>query len=242
MDERLIRSVAAAIVLLILGTLTCLPMYPSVKAFLGSELWTKIRWWIPIFIGFLIVIYGGLWAASVISIALVVVALFESNTYINKRRVLVPCYTLLIALSLLHLPLYPSWAWAQAALIIVCFSSVLSDVTAFFAGKYLGAHRLPTALNYNKSWEGVAGQLIGGVIGSGVAGFILNIPWPLFAGLLIGAASASGDLANSYVKRQLKIKDWGDSIPGHGGVLDRFASLSVAIAAGYWLYVLGYVQ
>ena len=57
--------------------------------------------------------------------------------------------------------------------------------------------------------------------------------------VLIGLASAMGDLINSIVKRRLKIKDWGNTIPGHGGILDRMSSLSFAFIAAYCYMLYG---
>ena len=127
-------------------------------------------------------------------------------------------------------------AQSTTALISICFASVLSDVFAFFAGTYVGKHHLPSFINERKSYEGVVGQIIGAVIGLSVVSLLprIGFSWPLALG--IGFASAVGDIVNSIVKRARNMKDWGDTIPGHGGVLDRFSSLSFAIAAGYWIF------
>jgi phosphatidate cytidylyltransferase len=73
------------------------------------------------------------------------------------------------------------------------------------------------------------GQLIGGIVGALLFSWLLNVPISIAVGMLVGAASAIGDIINSIAKRQLAIKDWGTSIPGHGGVMDRFSSLNMAL-------------
>jgi len=125
-------------------------------------------------------------------------------------------------------------------LITICFASVLSDVTAFFMGNYLGKHKLPALFNKNKSWEGVAGQIIGAFIGVVLVNvYVVHIP-TLLLFLPIGIGAAVGDLANSYVKRFLDIKDWSNNIPGHGGYLDRLSSLvGSALFTFYYLKLFG---
>ncbi len=56
--------------------------------------------------------------------------------------------------------------------------------------------------------------------------------------VIVGLGTAYGDLLNSYVKRRLKIKDWGQSIPGHGGYSDRFSSMFGAVIVVYFWYFL----
>lgn len=108
----------------------------------------------------------------------------------------------------------------------------LNDTGAFCVGCTLGRHRLCERLSPKKSWEGfwggfvtclVAGALMSGWMGTG--------PWWL--GLVYGAAvsiaATFGDLFESLLKRTAKVKDAGNIIPGHGGVLDRIDSLLFAI-------------
>ena len=116
-----------------------------------------------------------------------------------------------------------------------CLASVFSDVIAFFFGRYLGRHRLPGWINRGKSWEGVLGQLIGGVLGVFHLGMLFGTQPTLLAGLVIGVASAVGDLVNSIAKRIAGSEDCGSTIPGHGGVIDRFCSLNIALTAAVLL-------
>ena len=113
--------------------------------------------------------------------------------------------------------------------IAVVLASVLSDVTALFFGRTMGRHHLPIFLNNHKSYEGVAGQIIGGIIGIIITAMLFSVAVAWWWGLAIGLLSAAGDLANSFTKRRLAINDWGDTIPGHGGVMDRFASLNAVL-------------
>jgi phosphatidate cytidylyltransferase len=146
-------------------------------------------------------------------------------------------YLALVIVALAHVPAFFVGLDAQAvpALLTICFCSALSDVTAFFFGSFAGRHHLPAWMNAHKSWEGVLGQILGSLLGYGLVTTTLGITlgWKLAAA--VGVASAVGDLINSVVKRRLNIKDWGQSLPGHGGILDRFSSLSLALAVGFWV-------
>jgi len=110
------------------------------------------------------------------------------------------------------------------------------DAAAFFAGRYFGRHRLAPRISPAKSWEGV----IGGMLLSIAAALILTVrqlgvPWYLaiILGLLLGAAAVFGDLAESLIKRQTRVKDSGQIMPGHGGMLDRIDSLLFAVVVVY---------
>ena len=148
-------------------------------------------------------------------------------------------YFVLFGAAFLHIYVIGTAYKPQAVslLITLCFTTVLADVTAFFMGNYLGKHKLPAALNDRKSWEGAMGQVAGALLGVVlVNAYVIHVP-SLWLFLPIGAGSAAGDLANSYVKRLAGIKDWSDNIPGHGGYLDRFSSL-----AGSAVFMLCYLK
>lgn len=223
--------------LFILGTLLCLQLYKWDRdRFFRSQLWVKIYYWIPIFMVFLLVLGIGLPAATLVSLLVILVGSFELRR-LSPRRWQAVVYALLIAAAIMHLPLFFMTQDTSAAariLLVVGFSSVLSDVSAYFLGMFSGRFKLPRWINPNKSWDGVAGQVIGAVIGYLIILPVVEPAPALTLALVIGLASALGDLTNSVVKRIHGIKDWGMSIPGHGGVLDRFASLALAIATAYW--------
>ena len=113
----------------------------------------------------------------------------------------------------------------------------LSDSGAYFTGLQFGRHKLAPVVSPNKTIEGALGGLVAGILGMLLYTFILDVPLKFdvsygaavvygIAGCLAGEL---GDLCFSVIKRQTGIKDYGNLIPGHGGVLDRFDSiLSVA--------------
>ena len=110
----------------------------------------------------------------------------------------------------------------------------LADTGGYFAGKKFGKTPLAKAISPNKTWEGVAGALVLGSIWTtmayymGISGEVNFIQWLLLSvsTLLI---SVVGDLFESLFKRCHKVKDSGNLLPGHGGILDRIDSLIAAI-------------
>lgn len=237
--ELTLRLVGLFAVLFIIGTVACLPLYRfDIQRFLGSMLWEKILWWIPIFTVFLLILHTGLVTAVVVTGLLLLQSLREFNRNQGLRNTFARVYYVVFVVALLHLGLFLYGTPADSAiksLIVVAFTSVLSDVGAFFTGKYAPRTPLPEIINSQKSWEGVGGQIIGALGGYGMLWLFLDYHGFWIIALGIGFASAVGDLLNSAAKRSLKIKDWGNTIPGHGGILDRFASLSLAIALVYWM-------
>ena len=125
------------------------------------------------------------------------------------------------------------------ALMAVLFTVFAADTGAFFVGRTLGRHQLAPAISPAKSWEGLVGGLVAAVL---VAFLILyrdrddflTIPESLLLGLVIALASVLGDLFESAVKRDLKVKDSGRLLGGHGGILDRVDSLLWAGPAAYY--------
>lgn len=109
----------------------------------------------------------------------------------------------------------------------------VADSAAYFAGKFLGRRRLASRVSPAKSWEGVGGAFIATtpVAPAFIYWFGIGEERPLFYFMICMvtvAASILGDLFESMVKRIGNIKDSGDVIPGHGGILDRIDSLTAA--------------
>jgi phosphatidate cytidylyltransferase len=122
-----------------------------------------------------------------------------------------------------------------------------SDTMAYFFGRTFGKHKLTPVLSPKKTWEGA----IAGLLGSVVAVYIYSIVFKpivsmsvltiILLGLLISISSQVGDLIESTLKRQAKIKDSGNIIPGHGGVLDRFDSMLLSAPMVYY-FVLVFIM
>lgn len=132
---------------------------------------------------------------------------------------------------------------ARRVLIFVVLT-VCVDIGGYFAGSSLGRHPLVPAISPSKTWEGLAGSVLLCVAAGAVLVPVL-LHGHVWQGLLIGAAAAGaavvGDLAESAIKRDLKIKDMGTILPGHGGIMDRLDSL-LFTAPVVWLLLAVFVR
>ena len=120
-------------------------------------------------------------------------------------------------------------------ILIPFIAAFMSDAGAYFAGLKFGKHKLAPVVSPNKTIEGVIGGLAGAMAGMLIYALILDLGFKfevnyglaLLYGLVGSGVGTFGDLCFSIIKRQTGIKDYGNLIPGHGGVLDRFDSLSM---------------
>jgi phosphatidate cytidylyltransferase len=111
----------------------------------------------------------------------------------------------------------------------------LSDSAAYFVGTAYGRHKMVPRLSPKKSWEGYFAGILGGAIGGGGLGLglsrlagpgtLVTGPHGVALGIAIGVLSTLGDVGISMIKREVGVKDSGNLIPGHGGMLDRIDSL-----------------
>jgi phosphatidate cytidylyltransferase len=115
-----------------------------------------------------------------------------------------------------------------------------SDTGAYFAGRFLGKHKLYEAVSPKKTVEGALGGLAASVLSAVVAHYWFLPELPLVDGLVLavvaGALGQAGDLGESLLKRSFGVKDSGGIVPGHGGILDRVDALLLTGTITY-LYV-----
>ena len=112
----------------------------------------------------------------------------------------------------------------------------ISDSGAYFVGRAIGRHKLWPRISPKKSWEGSIAGLITGVLGGILISGPLGLPAMHGAaiGALIPLITPWGDFAISMMKRQVGVKDSGNIIPGHGGMLDRVDSLLFSAVIVYY--------
>jgi phosphatidate cytidylyltransferase len=112
-----------------------------------------------------------------------------------------------------------------------------TDIGAYFAGRRYGRVKLAPEVSPNKTWEGVLGGTLAGLVCAVLGAYWFHYPVIAFAalGLAVVLASMVGDLTESMFKRFAGLKDSGSLLPGHGGVLDRIDSITSAVP----IYVLG---
>ncbi|RZJ31914.1 MAG: phosphatidate cytidylyltransferase [Flavobacterium sp.] len=144
-------------------------------------------------------------------------------------------------LSLPDLPNFPSGG--RGLLLFLVFLTEINDVMQFTFGKLFGRHKIIPKVSPNKTWEG----FIGGVISTTIIGYFLAFLTPLtpmqaiFVSFLLAVSGFIGDVVMSSIKRDIGVKDLGNSIPGHGGILDRIDSLAYTAPVFFHLvYYLAY--
>ncbi|MCB1173385.1 MAG: phosphatidate cytidylyltransferase [Leptospiraceae bacterium] len=137
-------------------------------------------------------------------------------------------------------------------LILFALIPISSDTGAYFAGRWFGRHNAGLKVSPRKTWEGYIGGVVLSVLV--VNGFLYgwteyarSQDWPLpniamleisLLGVIMSFVSVIGDLAESAFKRDAKIKDSAQTIPGHGGILDLADALFFAFPVGYFYLVL----
>ena len=116
---------------------------------------------------------------------------------------------------------------------LVFLGAFASDTFAFLVGKKFGKTKLCPDISPNKTVEGSIGGIVGVIISYAILTYIgntwlnldLNYLYMVIAGVIAGIAGQFGDLSASAIKRYCGVKDFGNLIPGHGGILDRFDSI-----------------
>ena len=171
----------------------------------------------------------------------------RENPFINIAYTILGIIYILVPFAMLyHLGFYTGNSFNEnySFQIILGFFLMLwtNDTGAYLAGKFFGKHKLFERISPKKTWEGSIG---GGILTIGVA-FILSVyftnldqtNWIVLA-ILVAVFGGLGDLVESMLKRSLNIKDSGNLLPGHGGILDRFDGLLLSIPFIYsYLYLI----
>ncbi|MFC1917729.1 phosphatidate cytidylyltransferase [Chloroflexota bacterium] len=131
-------------------------------------------------------------------------------------------------------------------LFFAMFVTFASDTVAFFIGSTMGKHHLAPVVSPKKTWEGA----IGGIFGAVIIALLFTIPSPLqlplsvtqaiLLGLLVSVFGQFGDLVESVLKRNAGVKESGNLMPGHGGLLDRMDSVVFAGVVVYCFFLFTY--
>jgi phosphatidate cytidylyltransferase len=176
------------------------------------------------------------------------VLLFQKNDGVSSLRTLSFC---LVPVFWIALPVMLMFAMAEelAPLLLALFITIwLNDTLAYCAGSLFGRHKLCERISPKKTWEGFIIALVLTVAASvsfGYIGYFVDdvqwgpLQWVGFA-LVVVLFGTLGDLVESMIKRACGVKDSGNILPGHGGVLDRFDSVLMAVPAGFLYAVLVY--
>ena len=146
-----------------------------------------------------------------------------------------------IALGLGHLLLLRDVPeHGRLAVFTVLIAVFADDTTAYLIGRLVGRHKLAPSLSPGKTWEGFVAGTVAAIAVAFFALYeqdFLTIPESIGLGAAVALAGAAGDLFESALKRDLNVKDSGQLLGGHGGMLDRIDSLLFAAVAAYYVVI-----
>lgn len=182
-------------------------------------------------------------------VALLLVLRYPDSAQYWSSKPLLKCFAGLLALipfgwSILILRnVNLQHAWVGALWVVYVMALVwAADTGAYFAGRRFGRTKLAQKVSPNKTIEGLAGGLVAATVICLLVLAIVNPNmngWVFFGtSLLTALVSVLGDLFESMLKREAKIKDSGSLLPGHGGILDRIDSLTAALPVFTFCYLL----
>ncbi len=169
--------------------------------------------------------------------------LFIVPIWLAKRFVIGSKLAMALLGVLLMAPLWLALICARGAdpwLVLILLATIwIADSAAYFSGKNFGKNKLAPTISPGKTWEGVFGALLAVTLFAAILRYVFGADNPAIFPLLWVTAGFGviGDLFESLMKRQANIKDSGDLLPGHGGILDRIdgliPSLPIAILLIY---------
>lgn len=184
---------------------------------------------------------------EILALALVVIAVitlfkFTSELYFDSGKLIFTVIYVALPFSFaLGLPKYSSYDSNFSLEVIFLFILIWSsDTFAYLVGKFFGKHKMAPKISPKKTWEGYAG----GVVLTLVLSYFVEMYQPqlrgnwMVVGFLIAAFAPLGDLVESQLKRTFGVKDSGNIIPGHGGVLDRLDSFLICVPVVYLYFIL----
>lgn len=175
-----------------------------------------------------------LWAAI-----LVALAVYPRNAGFYKKHalvmrimgifVLLPAWFALFRLHGMNDLASPGYMYVCYLIILIA----LADTAAYFTGRKFGKHKLAPALSPGKTREGMSGAVVATAVWAIIGSFWLNLPSGtivpfMILSMAVVLMSVAGDLFESLLKREAGVKDSGQILPGHGGVLDRVDSMLAA--------------
>ena len=161
---------------------------------------------------------------------------------IKLYDVLTSFFTLIYSIVFVcHLSLIHSMEHGPVLIFLPLIWSWMTDTFAYIGGMSFGKHKLIPKISPNKTVEGAISGVLGCILSSLVFAYIIsffgfktNLVPLCFISLICSVFSQFGDLAASLIKRECGVKDFGNLIPGHGGILDRIDSLIFIIPAAYY--------
>lgn len=172
--------------------------------------------------------FGVAGSAAVIAVAIVIAAIFGGEGRVWRAAGLAFFGLVIVAVIAMR---GTTWDGVLAG-VFLAVTVWMTDSAAFFTGRQIGGEKLAPDISPSKTWSGALGGLALGT----TSGFIVwlvatDSPWwiGLIFAITISILGQIGDLTESAIKRNFRIKDSGDIIPGHGGLMDRLDSLTFGV-------------
>lgn len=173
---------------------------------------------------------GGIWLFFLLLFGLMI----ASHGKLPLQTICVAAFSgLIVPLLLSALTRILTMDFGRFYILVPLIFAFATDSAAYFAGRFLGRHKMAPIISPHKTWEGVAGGVLGcvaimliycAVLDLGFD-FRVNYGYAALYAVLGSVTCVVGDLSFSVIKRQTGIKDFGTLLPGHGGILDRFDSM-----------------
>jgi len=181
---------------------------------------------------------------AILLILIAVVTLFKYPNelyYDSGKLIFTVIYTALPFCFALGLPKFSSFDDHFSLEVMFLFILIWSsDTFAYLVGKFFGKHKMAPKISPKKTWEGYAG----GVVLTLILSYFIEHNQPglrgnwMVVGFIIAAFAPVGDLVESQLKRNFGMKDSGNIIPGHGGLLDRLDSFLICVPVVYLYFIL----
>ena len=156
-----------------------------------------------------------------------------SITLIATLYIVLP-FVLLNVYSFEHVLEVETLIWPPLSIFILIWCN---DTFAYLTGRLLGKHKLFERISPKKTWEGFIGGLLFAVLAGVLLAYFLEWSYikMITYGIVVGAIGTAGDLVESMLKRNVGIKDSGNILPGHGGILDRFDAVLFVVPVVFFL-------
>lgn len=157
----------------------------------------------------------------------------------NKLLMCLTGWAVLLPTGLAMLDLHAISPWVLLLLMALVW---IADIGAYFSGRRFGKHKLAPSISPGKTWEGVVGGMLGVSVYMLIIYAIIPIaalPFMLVAAWWWVGLAVIGDLFESAIKRQADVKDSGNLLPGHGGLLDRIDALTSTLPLAAMVIMLG---
>jgi phosphatidate cytidylyltransferase len=156
---------------------------------------------------------------------------FERKPFTNIAFTFLGIFYIAVPLALMHIAAFENGKYHYEIIFGCLFILWATDTGAYFAGNFFGRRKLFERISPKKSWEGVFGGAALAMAMAFAMSYFFNLlqlwQWLSISAIII-VGGVYGDLVESLLKRSIEIKDSGNSLPGHGGFLDRFDGLFIS--------------